>query len=94
MPRMRKTASIINGMNQTNLRPTEDEQRQGRLQACKTLKPVFLLFRLVESTPDQATGPNSSQSCKRHGLRKEISDCGFQMADLVPETSHSVKCSI
>jgi len=28
-------------MNQTNLRPTEDEQRQGRLQACKTLKPVF-----------------------------------------------------
>ena len=77
---MGKTASIERdcGMNQTNLRPTEDEQRQGRLQACKTLKPVFLLFRLVESTPDQATGPNSSQSCKRHGLRKEMSDCGFR----------------
>jgi len=32
-------------------------------RGCKTGKPVFLLFRLVESTLEGAAEPNSSQSC-------------------------------
>jgi len=38
-------------------------------RGCKAGKPIFLLFRLVESTLEAARWAEPSQSCKRHGLR-------------------------
>jgi hypothetical protein len=39
---------------------TDPEMNSARdaYRACKTEKPVFLLFRLVESTLDQTAGPD------------------------------------
>jgi hypothetical protein len=52
-------------------------------RGCKAEKPIFLLFRLVESKLETAAGPISSQSCKRHGLgeRLQIADLRLRILD-------------